>query len=226
MPIDVQVIDKAHTPTPKARWAATGVMERAGAEWRAHKSFDEVMELRRSPSVIADVSLDCTLGFLEHVFRAREGGQGENLGLARKPPISAGALHPIEVLVVAGPQVQEPILLSERNNKWLTLPVKCPDTLANAVADCREILPTARGHLLLFAGDRRRVADKYWPAESLLWRDAGAALQACAMAACAYEFAFCPLGDTGRAILEQLYPPHDEFVAAGLGVFGQVGTAK
>ena len=226
MPIDVHVIDKAHTPRRKAGWAATGAMERSVTQWRAEKSFDEVMELRRSPSVMGEVSLECTLGFVRHVFRTREVGRDENFGLARKPSISAGALHPIDVLVVSGPEVQEPILFSDRKSTYLTLSLKCPDALAKTVADCREILPTARGHLLLFAGDRRRVAEKYRPAESLLWRDAGAALQTCAMAAFAYGFAFCPLGDTGRAILDQLDPPHEEFVALALGVFGQVGTTK
>ena len=114
MPIDVHVIDKAHTPRRKAGWAATGAMEGPATEWRAGKSFDEVMELRRSPSVIGGVSLECTLGFVRHVFRTREVGQGEDFGLARKPSISAGALHPIDVLVVAGPEVQEPILFSDR----------------------------------------------------------------------------------------------------------------
>ena len=226
MPIDVRVIDEAHTSRRKAGWATTGVMEKSVVQWRTEKSFDEVMELRRSPSVMGEVSLDCTLGFVRHVFHTREVGRLENFGLARKPPISAGALHPIDVLVVAGPEVQEPILFADRNGKCLTLPVKCPHILANAVADCREILPTARGHLLLFTGDKRRVAAKYRPAESLLWRDAGAALQTCAMAAFAYGFAFCPLGDTGRAILDQLNPPHEEYVALALGVFGQTGTTK
>ena len=226
MPIDVQMIDNAYTPSQKAEWVATGVLERPITEWRAERSFDEVMELRRSPSVIGEVSLECTLGFVTHVFRTREVGQGENFGLARKPSISAGALHPIDVLVVAGPEVREPILFDDPNSKCLTLSVKCPKTLANAVADCREILPTARGHLLLFTGDRRRVAGKYRPAESLLWRDAGAALQTCAMAAFAYGFAFCPLGDTGRAILDQLDPPHEEFLALALGVFGELKKTK
>ena len=226
MLIDVHVINKEHSRRRKAGWAATGLMERSVTEWRTEKSFDEVMELRRSPSVIGEVSLDCTLGFVSHIFRTREVGQGENFGLARKPSISAGALHPIDVLVVAGPEVHEPILFSDHSSKCLTLPVKYPNTLANTIADCREILPTAQGHLLLFAGDRRRVAEKYQPAESLLWRDAGAALQMCAMAAFAYGFAFCPLGDTGRVILDQLNPPHEEFVALALGVFGQVETPK
>ena len=226
MPIEVHVIDGAHAARRKAGWAATGVMEQPATEWRAGKSFDEVMELRRSPSVIDEGRLETALGFVGHLFRPWETGQGEITGLARKPAISAGALHPIDVLVVSGPGVQEPMVFSDRDSKWLTLHVKCPDTLALAVAECREILPTARGHLLLFAGDRGRVAAKYRPPESLLWRDAGAALQICAMAAFAYGFAFCPLGDKGKAILDQLHPPHDEFVALGLGVFGEVVTMK
>ena len=122
--------------------------------------------------------------------------------------------------------VREPILFSDHNNTFLTVSVKCPETFASAVADCRAILPDARGHLLLFTGDKRRVAGKYRPPESLLWRDAGAALQTCAMAAFAYGFTFCPLGDTGRAILDQLEPPHEEFLALALGVFGELRKTK
>lgn len=225
MDIDVHVISNA-PPGRKAGWSATGVMERSVNEWFAKKSFDEVMELRRSPSVIEETNLELTLGFIRHVFFIREEGQAENIGLAHKPPISAGALHPIDVLVVAGPEVQEPILFSDYDSKYLTLSIKCINTFASAIANCREILPTARGHLILFVGDKRRVEEKYRPGTSLLWRDAGAALQACAMAAFAYGFAFCPLGDTGTAILDQLNPPHEEFVALGLAVFGQIETTK
>lgn len=205
---------------------ATGEIYRPATQWIAEKSFDEVLELRRSQTSIREVSLESTLEFVRHVFYVREVGQGKNFGLARKPSISAGALHPIDVLVVAGSGVHEPILFSDRDCRYLTLSVKCHNSFKSAVADCREILPTARGHLLLLTGDIRRVSEKYQPAESLLWRDAGAALQACAMAAFAYGFAFCPLGDTGRAILDQLDPPHEEFVALALGVFGQIRKAN
>ena len=67
---------------------------------------------------------------------------------------------------------------------------------------------------------------KYRPAESLLWWDAGVALETCAMAALAYGFEFCALGDTGTAIVDQLDPPHEQFVALALGGFGRVGTTK
>ena len=221
MPIDIQVIDNAHTPGPKAAWAATGVTENSITEWRTDMSFDEVLESRRSPSAISAVKLDRTLGFVAHVFRTQEIGHSENSGLARKPSISAGALHPTDVLVIAGPEITEPILYSDRFDKFLTLPVENSETFEQAVEDCREIHPAARGHLLLFAGDMRRVAQKYRPAESLLWRDAGAVLQTCAMAAFAYGFAFCPLGDTGRAILDQLDPPHEDYLALAVGVFGR-----
>ncbi len=226
MVIDVHLINKSHTPKPKASWATTGVIKNSAMDWQTRKPFDEVVEFRRSPSVVEEVSLQYTLGFVKHVFDMREIGQGKNLGLARKPPISAGALHPIDVLVVAGPDVQEPILFSDFSSKFFTLSVKRPNFLASAIADCREIRPAARGHLILFVGDMRRVEEKYRPSASLLWRDAGAALQMCAMAAFAYGFAFCPLGDTGTAILNQLNSPHEDFVALALAVFGQFGTTK
>ena len=90
-----------------------------------------------------------------------------------------------------------------------------------AIRDAKCIVPSAEGHMLLFVGDKRRVFKAYEAAESLLWRDGGAAIQACSMAACAYGYAFCPLGYTGAAALSALGPPHKEFVALGLAVFGR-----
>lgn len=135
--------------------------------------------------------------------------------------ISAGALHPIDVLIACGPDVDEPILYSDRHRKFFTVPVLKPAGFRNAVDEASKILPHASGHLILFAGDRRRVSNSYKSPETLLWRDGGAAAQACSMAAFATDYGYCPMGYTGSAILSAIGPPHRDFVALGLGLFGR-----
>ena len=136
--------------------------------------------------------------------------------------VSAGALHPIEVIVLDGEDVGEPILFCDRTSRFVTLPVRDPSTLKRAIVDTRHLVNSDEGHLILFVGDKRRVDTAYETAESLLWRDAGAALQACSMAACAYGYAFCPLGHTGAGVLSALEPPHEGFTALSLAVFGRL----
>jgi hypothetical protein len=55
-------------------------------------------------------------------------------------------------------------------------------------------LPDAQGLALGFLGDVDLAESMYSAPESLLWRDAGAALQTIAMTACAEGLTFCPLG--------------------------------
>ena len=204
----------------KADWRATSLLKDESLNFSSFKTFDEVFENRRTRRVINEVSLRETCSFLSYVFAPRQMGKGRLAGLLRKTMVSVGALHPIDVLIVAGPQVAEPILFLDRERKFLTVPILDENGLRAAIEEATAILPDASGHLILFAGDMRRVAKAYKSPETLLWRDGGAATQACSMAAFAIEYEFCPMGFSGSAILSAIGPPHQDFVALGLGLFG------
>jgi len=135
--------------------------------------------------------------------------------------VSAGALHPIDIIIVSGVGVSDPIIFCDKSQKFLTLALSNRCELAIAVNEVEKIVPTAVGHLLLFVGDLRSVASAYSEPESLLWRDGGAAIQACSMAAEAYGLTCCPLGHTGQSILNALRAPHSNIVAIGLVVLGK-----
>ena len=208
-------------PRRKRAWAATGRVQVETRPFRCSKPFDAILNERRSSATIRDADLQDATAFIQTVFAPREVGREGLIGLLRKPMISAGALHPIDVLLVAGPDIGKPMLYCDVDDCWLTLPVECDRSLQQGIACARQVLPLADGHLLFLVGDRRRVDTKYEEPDSLLWRDAGAALQVCAMSAFAYGFRFCPIGILGAQILSALHPPHEDYVALGLGCFGR-----
>ena len=205
----------------KADWQATSVLKDVRLDFSSGKSFDEVFENRRSRRTLIGVTAREARAFIAHVFAPRQMGTGRLAGLTRKTMISAGALHPIDVLIVSGPEIIEPVLFSDRHKKFLTIPILDENGFRAAIDDAANILPNASGHLILFAGDVRRVSKMYKSPHSLLWRDGGAAAQACSMAAFATDYGFCPLGLSGSAILSAIGPPHREFIALGLGLFGR-----
>lgn len=205
----------------KSSWKATSVLNDVHDPISSNLTFDEVLEGRRTRRKFSEVRLRDTCSFIEHLFSSRFVEFSSEEGRVRKVFISSGALHPIDVIIVSGPNVEEPILFHDRKRKFVTLPVHDQLSFFEAVEEALKIQPTAEGHLLLLAGDKRRLSASYTNSESLLWRDAGAVLQACSIAAYAYGYGFCPLGYTGSATLQAIGPPHEDYVAVGLALFGR-----
>ena len=204
----------------KPAWEATSVFDDARTILTSSKSFDNVLDNRRTTRAFRPAGLPRIFDFIQRVFEPHHSGSGKLSGRKRKVAISAGALHPIDVIVVSGTGVREPILYCDQSQRFMTLPLVNQIEFAAAVGEAENIVPSAIGHMLLFVGDLRRVSSAYEAPESLLWRDGGAALQTCSMAAEAYEFACCPLGLTGQAIVKAVITPHRDMIAIGLVVIG------
>lgn len=205
----------------RSSWEATSLLNDVRVKFPSDMQFDEVLSQRRTRRVFEPVTLRETRGFIKHLFTPQKVGRNKRQGRFLKSFISSGALHPIDVLIVSGPDIESPVLFLDERSKFVTVSVLNPDALKHANSEAQAIQPTANGHLILLAGDRRIVSNHYSSSESLLWRDAGAALQTCSMAATAYGYAFCPLGPTGRNVLTAIGPPHGDFIALGMAVFGR-----
>ena len=205
----------------KRDWQATSILKDVRLKFNSEIGFDEVFEGRRTRRVISDVSLRETRAFIKHVFSPRQLGKGALKGRVRKTMISAGALHPIEIIIVSGPQVYDPIIFSDKHKKFLTIPILDPGGFKSAIENAKNVQPLSSGHLMLFVGDRKRVESAYHNSASLLWRDSGAAAQACSSSAYAYGYGYCPLGINGDDILASIGPPRSSFMALGMGLFGR-----
>lgn len=207
------------SPIAKQKWRAVAVQPITPIAIASDLSFDEVMRSRRSCRQMTPLDPELTFSLLRHVLR-----QQHRFGLGRpqhKSVLSAGALHPIDLIVLTGPDVDVPTLYDDESDQFLLLAVDDHDGLQRAVSEAQEILPEARGHLILMTGDLARVASAYDNPVSLLWRDSGAVLQLTAMAATACGIGFCPLGVLGIAALKAIEGSAGDRVALGMAILGQ-----
>ncbi|MBU6464010.1 MAG: hypothetical protein KGL35_11545 [Bradyrhizobium sp.] len=189
------------------------------SQWPA-KSFRDVALSRRTMRVAEPMALSDLMMLVRFVVARREIGIAENSGRSRKIPVSAGALHPIDVLIVAGPGISGPIVYSDVDDSFGSIPLINAHDFSFETEKLESMLPHAKGHLLLFTGDLDMVDRAYENPESLLWRDAGAMLQCFAFAATALDLAFVPLGSLGASVLRNLRCPSSTFSAVATAFIG------
>lgn len=179
------------------------------------------MAERRTIRKFTELELDDTMAIVRAIALSRAIGVGPNKGRLRKLTISAGALHPVEVLIVSGAAVVEPIIYSDTDDIFGTVAVAQLTRFNAEIEALRTFLPNSSGHLLMYVGNVRHVERSYDNPSSLLWRDAGAMMQMFALYASAYGFAFAPLGSTGSGILESIDAPHEDYLALGTALIGR-----
>jgi nitroreductase family protein len=125
--------------------------------------------------------------------------------LSRRPSPSAGAIHPLDVLIIDGAQRSPRVLRYDSRQHALDL-LELADSgmLAPFAFQVREILPDALGTSLVLLGQAAKVAARYEHPMSLLWRDAGVLLQTLFLTAAAFRLAFCPLGILGHEVVHAI----------------------
>lgn len=225
-------MDKLTDPVPKGLnsirekdgWAITSTIDVDSIELDGSLSFADVTLSRRTNRDCQPMDLPDVLALIQLVVRSRQIGEGDNRGRLRKIALSAGALHPIEVLVIAGQGVSDPILYCDASDTFGTVCFCSPDGAKAELQTLAEIVPLAKGHLLLFVANRRHIDQAYDQPVSLLWRDGGALLQTFSLVSSALGLSFIPLGSTGRAVLSALEAPHADYVAVGTAVIGKGPT--
>lgn len=205
----------------KDRWAITSSFSIPPLQLKEAPALLETLARRRTRRECEPLALNDVLSLLQFAMQTREFGEGENAGRLRKMTVSAGALHPIEVLVVSGPETSEPIIYSDAHDAFGTVQFSSPDSALGQIEQLMAIAPKANGHLLLLVANLRHVSEAYEQPLSLLWRDGGAVLQTLSLLSAALGYAFVPLGPTGSSLLETITKPHNDYVAVGSGIIGK-----
>lgn len=183
-------------------------------------SFNEVLESRRSGRCLRHAPLKMVMSWLAYSTRARF--ISENCGLERtmRPAMSAGALHPISVVLF--PSLGVPRLIRSIGDyetaEILHIADKLPlETLREQTAS---LLPNSvHADIVILIADGMLFDSQYEHANSLLWRSAGALLQTLGLAATAFGLQFCALGLLGKEALEALELA-DRHIATGVAVVG------
>lgn len=130
---------------------------------------------------------------------------------------SAGAMHPIHVLVAreAMPWMRyDPV-----EHSLIELPGSIDSAAAGRLA-AGHLLNLEKGVLLGLVAEPGKTAAKYDRFESLVWRDAGVVLGYMSLVAEALGLAFCPLGISGRPHLTDYLPDPSPLHEIGFAVLG------
>lgn len=164
-----------------------------------------------------------TIEQLAHFFwfscRVQDMGNDElGFNITKRPSPSAGAIHPIHVLV----RLEDGYLwrydgfqhsLIRVDEHWLD---------ANKVQiAANEVLNSGQGLVMLFLAEPGKSLAKYNHPESLVWRDAGSMLGIMALVAEGIGLAFCPLGLNGEIDTEFLDQQHG-LVGVGMAIIGGI----
>lgn len=113
---------------------------------------------------------------------------------------SAGAIHPIHVLV-GDPRSRSVERYDSLSHSLQLLQQQLSEDI---IAACTELVPPQSGKLLLFAAEPGKTAAKYDGSASLVWRDAGVLQGSLALVSEALGLNFCLLGMTGEPWISQL----------------------
>ncbi len=181
----------------------------------AERTFFDVFESRRSIRALKPAPLAAILDALRLALVPRFWKTEDPLLRSRRPSLSAGALHPISILIFA----EDKTYRVNVEDSTLDEVRVCGEATERFLHKCRQVVPAADGAFLVFVADKARPNVAYDHPDSLIWRDAGALLQTLALAAESYELGFCPLGILGGEVVRGL-PTADQLMAVGVATIG------
>ena len=182
--------------------------------------FASVIAARQSSRHIRRSSLRETANFLAFACAVRS-TWGTDSERSSRPAHSAGALHPVEVLLVAGARRERIFRIDPSLGVLQSLYIECIPSLRSLSAKLAAMLPDAHCDYLVLLADPALTGSWYFDPESLIWRDAGALMQTLHICATAYRLAFCPAGITGAELAAAIFGDGSRMIGAGVAVVGR-----
>ena len=177
-----------------------------------------VIEGRRTQRSFGHVSLTQLSQWLWLTGRVMAVGHSEyGFPLTQRPVPSAGAIHPIHIVLSLSDQDGWQLYLPDMHA--LTPLLISEQTRSEIRDELSPVIDIQNGIAVRFIAEPGKTSAKYVNADSLIWRDAGALVGQMALVAEALACNFCPMGITGhdwcaRFILE------GRLAGTGVAVFG------
>ncbi|ENR6008785.1 TPA: dehydrogenase [Citrobacter freundii] len=137
--------------------------------------------------------------------------------LSQRPAPSAGAIHPIHMVLSLPGSDRWQLYLPD---KHALASLSTPNQTRNLVQ--RELFPVLdiqSGIVIRLIAEPGKTSAKYEHADSLVWRDAGVLIGHMALVAEALDCNFCPLGITGHEWCASL-KLEDSLAGVGLAILG------
>ena len=184
-----------------------------------HSPLSDVMRSRRSTRIMSEAPIEAVARVVRETLQADFVGIDSNHGRKLKAVVSAGALHPVQCVIVSPDS--DPIIYDDTANHFFSVQVRDRVQLEAFVENCRTVLPNTEACWIALIADCRDLSSLYIEHQSLLWRDAGAVIQMMALVAETCGLAFCPLGILGTEIVKALLINHDHALAVGVIAIGK-----
>lgn len=180
------------------------------------RSFLDVVEARTSRREFFPLNIEALSALLWHTCRTKQ-QELSNLGftLERRPVPSAGAIHPIHVLVASRTSLEK----YDSVGHQLGLLNVTNELLSRIWNDVESVLPAPFSVAIIFVGETGKTSAKYVNAESLIWRDSGVLQGHMALVAEVLDLNYCPLGITGEAWARELNAK-GQLVGVGVALVG------
>lgn len=135
--------------------------------------------------------------------------------LSQRPSPSAGARHPIDLLIVS-PAVSA-LMCYYNPFEHVLYELLLPDQVFQGFIDhVNQNVSMENATLIWMIAHPQRTMAKYNNAESLIWRDAGALLQCIQMVSTALGLCSTPLGTLGLPYINQLFENTSTFSCGGI----------
>lgn len=170
-------------------------------------SFDTVLEKRKSLRSFNHITIQDISDLLWHVAKVKTIFQQENgYILTHRGTASAGARHPIDIII------SNSQLLSaedfhyynpfEHSLNKLAIP---RNDKAAFFQHIEGIIDTTNATIIWFVAHKKRTSAKYSYADSLIYRDAGALIQAIQMVCAAMDINSCAIGSLGEPFISSFF---------------------
>ncbi len=179
--------------------------------------FHEVVTSRRSQRSFGTLTSNQLAYFLWLTCRITTSGT-DCLGfpITQRPTPSAGAIHPIHILIENERSVWSRYVPESHGLAQID---QASSLLRDLCRKVREVLDPQLGTTLLFVAEPGKTASKYDYAASLVWRDAGILIGHMALVAESLRLNFCPLGITGEPWASELNE-QGKLVGVGVALLG------
>lgn len=214
---DPRPLDRVEQYVPYS-WPKGNVRELPVPDSLPTTSFVDVVSSRRTRRVFNRLSVNQLSQLLWLSCRCQEKGD-LSLGfpIELHPVSSAGAIHPIHVLIF---ETTDQLLwrYNPDNHELISLngTSHILEHLKNAA---EEVLPLQQTTVMVFVAEPGKTFAKYRNASSLIWRDAGVLLGHLGLVSESLGINFCPLGITGEPWSSRL-DTHGNLVGVGLALLG------
>jgi SagB-type dehydrogenase family enzyme len=185
-------------------------------------NFWDVLDNRKSHRNFRKLSLEEISKVLWSAAKVKEiQGQADGYMLTRRPSASAGARHPIDILIIS------PALENNQNIYYYNpfdhslnkLGIE-KQVLTEFSHHANSILSIYEGSLVWFLSHPDRTSTKYDNPLSLIWRDAGALIHSFQVACSGLNINSCAIGTLGEPFMSTMFSKFGKTFGAGGIIIG------